>query len=154
MQGPLHTPWWAVGLRWWLRLPWGLLLSPSWGQAGAPLSLCVPFPSPLPSHCLCPCVAVAAVVAGAVAQVEAGLLAVAAPVAAAAGVGGVAEGPSPWWLVLGLGSSVSLRTVYLVIQMWGDQGKELLCWTDPSSSVLETLKLKRMDTEKSRQSGW
>lgn len=45
-----------------------------------------------------------------------------------------------------------LRTVYLVIQMWGGQGKELLCWEDPSSSVLETLKLKRMETEKSRVS--
>lgn len=82
-------------------------------------------------------------------QVAAGLLAAAAPVTAAAGVEGVAEGPLPWWLVLGLGSSATLRTVYLVIQMWGGQGKELLCWADPSGSVLETLKLKRMETEKS-----
>lgn len=67
-------------------------------------------------------------------QVVAGLLAVAAaPVAA--GVEGLAEGPLPWWLVLGSGSSAMLRTVYLVIQMWGGQGKELLCWADPSSSV-------------------
>lgn len=137
MQGPLHTPWWAVALRSWLRLPWGPLLSPSWGQAGVPLSLCVPFPSPLPSHRLCPCVvaAAAAAAAGAVVQVAAGLRAAAAAPVAAAGVGGAAEGPLPGWLVLGSGSSAMLRTVYLVIQMWGGQGKELLCWADPSSSV-------------------
>lgn len=89
-------------------------------------------------------------------RVAAGLLlavvvvAAAAPVAA--GVGRVAEGSLPLWLVLGLGSSAMPRTVYLVIQMWGGQGKELLCWADPSSSVWETLKLKGMEKGKSHVS--